>query len=148
MLVPELKSDNKAARSVAGRKIEVLPTVLSIGTCASVCIVTITSIYSGSYSEAWILLCAVLIMDSLRNFVEFLEARGMIGASRGHNKILFSILWVVGIVAIWWVGRATVSVEITGDFRIMGLVLFALITLSLINWFCKINLAGEEKDNP
>jgi len=110
-----------------------------------VCGVTAFAIYTADYSDAWILLCAVLIMDSVRNFLEFAASRGMIELNPTKRVVTTVAIWIVGILVLWVLARSFVPTEITGDFRIMGVITLALTTISLINWACNFKSTGKQR---
>ena len=119
-----------------------LPRALTIGTWIAVVAVTVRSIFTGDLSDAWIVIGAVLIMDAVRNFGEFAVGKGFIKPKSG----VLAISWIVGVLLLWGLAKAIIPTEITGDFRIMGLIILAFMMISLINWACKFKVS-ESKVN-
>jgi len=136
-----LESNDTTLRN---RVVSALPRVLYIVTWIGVLGVTARSIFTGNYSDAWIVLGAILIMDAVWNFGEFAVSKGFIKSSSNEMAAVIAVGRLIGVLLFWGFAKATIPATITGDFRIMGLIILAFMTLSLINWACKFRLSAGQ----
>jgi hypothetical protein len=58
--------------------------------------------------------------------------------------VAVAVGWVVGVFLLWALAKAIIPREIAGDFRIMGIIILAFMTVSLINWACKFRASAEQ----
>jgi len=121
-----------------------LPRALTIITWIAVVGVTVRSILTGDYGDAWIVLGAVLIMDAVRSFGEFAAGKGFFKIKSDEMVALLAAGWLVGVLLLWALAKAIIPRQIAGDFRIMGIVILAFMLVSLINWMCKFRLSPRQ----
>jgi hypothetical protein len=127
-----------------GRIADLSATVLLVLAALIVCGLVIGSIVNHEYSDAFILLAAVLTMDPAFTLLKYLAEKDFVKTTIFESRLMLALSWSFGIAIVWLLMKVFLPNMFTSDFRIMGMILLALLTLSSINAVRKINVLDDD----